>query len=110
MAMNQQPKKNGGKCCFHTFSLDPIPSHSITFFTHTAEWQTAIIFFVVPMREGYTRLITTFDTLSPHRLTPDWILHIINQKSVPHRVNCCHALESIAYDAPLLIPTQVPGG
>jgi hypothetical protein len=33
MAMNQQPKKNGGTCCFHTFPLDPIPSHSITFFT-----------------------------------------------------------------------------
>jgi Pheophorbide a oxygenase len=82
MAMNQQPKKNGGKCCygiilvrFHLIlQSDPVSSFA------RIEWQTAIIFFVVPIREGYTRLITTFDTLSPHPLTPDWILHIINQK------------------------------
>jgi len=27
-------------------------------------------------------MITTFDTLSPHPATPDWVLHLINQKFI----------------------------
>jgi hypothetical protein len=53
-------------------------------------WQTAIVLFVVPIKEGYSRLITTFDTLKPHPLTPDWILHIINRRYVDFlSVSCC---------------------
>jgi hypothetical protein len=45
-----------------------------------SEWKTAILFFAVPIREGFTRLISSFDVLSPHPMTPDWVVHIINQK------------------------------
>jgi len=48
--------------------------------TPSGGWQTAIIFFAIPIREGYSRIITTFDTLAPHPRTPEWLLHIFNQK------------------------------
>jgi hypothetical protein len=44
------------------------------------EWEPAIMFFAVPIREGFCRLITTLDTLAPHPKTPQWILHWINRK------------------------------
>jgi len=45
-------------------------------------WDQQILFFAVPIRDGACRLLTTFDILRPppKRWTPDWLLHIVNQK------------------------------
>jgi Pheophorbide a oxygenase len=66
-------------------------------------WQTAIVLFVVPIKEGYSRLITTFDTLKPHPWTPDWILHMINRWYVDlHLAGSClrhvhHLMDHFVY-------------
>lgn len=44
------------------------------------QWKPVVLFFAVPIREGYSRMITSLDKLEGQSGAPAWKMHMINQK------------------------------